>query len=66
VDAAYIGAARVDQVWRKSSGVGKITDNVVNEVHLVVGIDAGELYPFTAEDLVMREIGSEVQGNSEE
>jgi hypothetical protein len=46
--------------------VRKITGNVVNEVHLVVGINAGKLYPVTAEDLVIGEIGSEVKGDAKE
>ncbi len=37
--------------------------NVVNEVHLVVGIDAGKLYPVTAEDMIIGKIGAKVQGD---
>ena len=35
--------------------VGEVVNEVVNDAHVKVGIDAGELDPITAEDLVIGE-----------
>ncbi|MBA7635752.1 hypothetical protein ES703_43356 [subsurface metagenome] len=35
--------------------MGKVVDKVVNQTHMVVGINTGKLYPVTAEDLVVGE-----------
>jgi Tfp pilus assembly protein PilP len=40
--------------------VREIVDKIVNQAHMVVGINTGKLYPVTDEDLVIREIGSKV------
>ena len=46
--------------------VGKIMHKIVNQAHIVIGVNTGKLYPVTAEDLVVGEANTKVQGDAEE
>jgi hypothetical protein len=46
--------------------VREVIDEVINDAHVIVGIDPGKLYPVAAEDLGVGEGDSEIQGNTEE
>ncbi len=50
----------------KANKVGKILDEIINQSHMVIGINAGKLYPVTAEDLVIGKTNPKVQRNSED
>ena len=50
----------------KANKVGKIVDKIVHQSHMIVGINAGKLYPVTAEDLVVGKTHPKVKRNSEE
>ncbi|MBA7673308.1 hypothetical protein ES703_81503 [subsurface metagenome] len=52
--------AGVDEIGVKAHLVGEIEGKIVNKKHVVVGINAGKLYPLAAENLVVREINPKV------
>ena len=45
---------------------GEIMDQVINQAHMIIGIGAGVFYPLSAEDLVIGQVDSKVQGNGNE
>jgi hypothetical protein len=66
VDVVQIHAERVEQVWVKINEVGKVVHQIVYQAHVEVSINAGKLDPFADEDMVIRKVGPNEQGNAEE
>ena len=58
--------ARIGEVGIEVHQIGKVKSKIINQVHLVIGISRGELYPLTTEDLVVGEVNAKVQRNAAE
>ncbi len=41
-------------------------DEIIDDAHVIPGINPGKLYPVAAKDLVVGEDNSEIEGNTEE
>jgi len=48
----------VEEIWVKANAVRKVMDKRVHQTHMIIGINAGKLDPFAAENLVIGEVNT--------
>ncbi|MBA7711102.1 hypothetical protein ES703_120054 [subsurface metagenome] len=55
---------RVDEIWIEAGKIREVVGHIINEVHVIIGIDTGKFYPAPGENLVKRENRPDKKGQT--